>query len=103
MLFFPQIAPFERRVCFRMAAVGFFALALLVCAVLLLVAAEWPRIVGRLGEASERRGARARSRRKERFTVIEGEGDGADEFAASVERDLANLPVIGEHDDRSRR
>ena len=78
---------------------GTVAIVLLACAVLLVVAAEWPRISGRLGaDARERR---SRSRRKERLTVIEGEG--ADDFAASVERDLANLPVIEERDDRSRR
>ena len=78
---------------------GIVALVLLACAVLLIVAAEWPRLSSRLGV--EARGKRARRRRKASFTVIEG--DAEDDFAASGERDLANLPVIGEHDDRSRR
>jgi hypothetical protein len=79
--------------------VGILAVILLVAAVVLIAAAEWPRLSGRLG--LEGRSRRQRRRRKASFTVIEGEG--ADDFAASVERDLANLPVIGEPDDRSRR
>jgi hypothetical protein len=80
--------------------VGILAVILLVSAVVLIAAAEWPRLSGRLG--LEARSRRQRRRRKASFTVIEGEG-AADDFAASVERDLANLPVIGEPDDRSRR
>ncbi len=72
---------------------------LLVCAVLLIAGAEWPRLAARFGV--EERGKRQRRKRKASFTVIDG--DGADDFAASVERDLANLPVLGEPDDRSRR
>ena len=78
---------------------GIFAAVLLVAAVLLLAAAEWPRLSARFGV--EARGRRQRRRRKASLTVIEGEG--ADDFAASVERDLANLPVLGERDDRTRR
>jgi hypothetical protein len=82
--------------------VGIFALCLLTLAVLLVLAAEWPRLGGRLG--SDVRAARSRARRKRGFTVVEGEGDDdREDFAASVERDLANLPVIGERDDKSRR
>ena len=79
---------------------GLFAVVLLVSAVLLLVAAEWPRLSGRLG--ADARASRTRRRRKSELTVIHGDGED-DDFAASVERDLANLPVIGERDDRSRR
>ena len=74
---------------------------LLVCAVLLVVGAEWSRVSARLG--TDARASRARRRRKERLTVIEGEREPDDDFAASVQRDLANLPVIEERDDRSRR
>lgn len=82
--------------------IGILAFVLLVCAVALLVAAEWPRLATRVG--SDARTSRSRRRRKERLTVIDGEGEGQDEdFAASVERDLANLPVTGEPDDRTRR
>jgi hypothetical protein len=85
-----------------MTAVGIFAVVLLACAVLLLVAAEWPRLTARFGTASRTR--RVRGRRKAHLTVIDGDAvTDDDDFAASVERDLANLPVIGERDDRSRR
>jgi hypothetical protein len=84
-----------------MRHVGPIALVLLACAVLVLVGAEWPRLGSRLGGGAW--AARARRRKKQRFTVIEGEEGESDEFAKSVERDLDNLPVIGEHDDRSRR
>ncbi len=83
-----------------MRAMGIFALALLICAVLLVVAAEWPRVSARVGP--EARETRARRRRKGQLRVIDGEGEDED-FAASVERDLANLPVTGEPDDRTRR
>ena len=78
-----------------------FALVMLTFAVALVVAAEWPRLSARFG--GERRAQRARERRKRELTVIEGEGDAQDDFAASVERDLAQLPVIEERDDWSRR
>ena len=77
-----------------------FALVLLGLAVLLLAAAEWPRLSAALG--TDARARRVRRRRKAGLTVIEGRGED-DDFAASVERDLANLPVIEERDDRSRR
>ena len=82
-----------------MTAVGWFAIALLVCSVLLVVVAEWPRLSGRFG--SEARAGRSRQRQKQKLTVIQGDVD--DDFAASVQRDLANLPVIEERDGRSRR
>jgi hypothetical protein len=83
----------------RMSGVDVLAIVLLACVVVLVGAAEWPRLSGRLG--AERRTEKRRARRKQRFEVIDGEG--GDDFAASVERDLANLPVIEERDDRSRR
>jgi hypothetical protein len=78
---------------------GIFALVLFVCAVALIVGVEWPRLSARLG--ADARETRARRRRKGQLTVIEGEGED-DDFAASVERDLANLPVLEERDDRTR-
>lgn len=77
---------------------GLLAIVLLACAVLLVIGAEWPRLSARLG--ADARLARTRARRKQRLTVIEGDSD---DFARSVERDLENLPVVGEFDDRSRR
>jgi hypothetical protein len=84
-----------------MGSVGIFGFVLLTLAVLLVIGAEWPRLAGRLG--GDGRSSRARRRRKAKLTVVEGQGDDREDFAASVERDLANLPVIEERDDRSRR
>ena len=76
---------------------GVLALILLGCAVLLVLAAEWPRVSGRFeGLRSER----SRTRRKRRLTVVEGGED--EDFAASVERDLANLPVLDQRDEERR-
>jgi len=82
-----------------MGYVGWIAIALLATAMLVVVGAEWPRLSEHVGGGWKERKKR---KRKRGLTVIEGEGDG-DDFAKSVERDLANLPVIGESDDRSRR
>jgi hypothetical protein len=85
-----------------MGGVGIIAIVLLACAVLVLVGAEWPRLSERFGGRAWN--ARARRKQKERLKLIHGEEEEADEeFAKSVERDLANLPVIGERDDRSHR
>ena len=84
-----------------MRDVGWIAIVLLGCAVLALLGAEWPRLSERFG--SRAWNARSRRKRKKQLSLIRGEREGDDEFAKSVERDLANLPVIGERDDRSRR
>lgn len=88
-----------------MGFVGLFAAVMLTCAVLLLALAEWPRLAARFGPA-EREPKVQRRRRRRRgapdLTLVHGDAE-HDEFAASVERDLANLPVIEERDDRSRR
>jgi hypothetical protein len=76
--------------------VSWLYIALLAVAVLLVAGAEWPRLDERFGAEPRRR--RQRARRKANLRVIRN--DEADEFAASVERDLANLPTI---DDRERR
>jgi hypothetical protein len=76
--------------------VGWLYIALLAVAVVLVAGAEWPRLEQRFGGDSRRR--RQRARRKASLRVVRD--DEADEFAASVERDLANLPTI---DDRERR
>ena len=76
-------------------------IALLAVAVVLVAGAEWPRLGERFGVDSRRR--RQRARRKAGLRVIRGdEADEADEFAASVERDLANLPTIDDRERRSR-
>ena len=74
-------------------------IALLAVAVLLVAGAEWPRLGARFGSDSRRR--RDRARRKQNFRVVRDD-DEADEFAASVERDLANLPTIDDRERRSR-
>ncbi len=68
---------------------------LLACAVAIFVAAEWPRIDALVGP--DRRRRRARAKAKEKFRVVETESD---DFAASVQRDLENLPTIEERDRR---
>jgi hypothetical protein len=75
--------------------VSWLFLVLLACGIAVLAAAEWPRIGPRLGV--ERRGRRARARRKAKLKVVRSESD---EFVASVQRDLENLPTIEEHDTR---
>lgn len=83
---------------------GWIAIALLVATVLLVIGAEWPRLSERVGSPAWAR--RSRRRRKERLTLIQGDEHPAtedDDFVKSVERDLADLPVIEEHEDRPRR
>jgi hypothetical protein len=85
-------------------SVGVVALVLIACAVGLVLGAEWPRLAGRVARA-ERRGPVRRKRRrgKGELTLVESEPGDAGEFERSVARDLENLPVLGEPDDRSRR
>jgi hypothetical protein len=75
--------------------VSLFALVLLACAVLVLVGAEWPRLRARFGGDARRR--RDRARRKAALRVVTSDED---DFAASVQRDLANLPTIEEREER---
>ncbi|HVU78420.1 MAG TPA: hypothetical protein VHC67_12610 [Gaiellaceae bacterium] len=59
-------------------------IVLLVAAIALLAAAEWPRLV--------RRTPKPGKARKRHLRVVEPESDPA-EFQRAVERDLANLPT----------
>jgi hypothetical protein len=72
-------------------------IALLVLAIAVVIGAEWPRLArrfeARLGPDARRR--REREKRKQTFHVVPND---ADDFAASVERDLARLPTIEEKD-----
>jgi cell division protein FtsL len=70
-------------------------IVLLSCAVAVVIAAEWSRVNGLFG--AEARRQRERNKRKATFRVIRTEEE---EFAASVERDLAELPTIEEKDRR---
>ena len=71
-------------------------IVLLVLAVAVVIGAEWSR-VGRIVGADARR-QHERKRRKATFKVIRSEEE---EFAESVQRDLAELPTIEEKDRRS--
>jgi hypothetical protein len=76
--------------------VSLVGIALLVAAVLLLCAMEWPRIA-RIVPGMKT--PRKRRRRKTHLRVVQND-DESDEFARSVQRDLANLPTIDERDRR---
>jgi hypothetical protein len=77
--------------------VGWLWIGLLACAVAVLAAAEWPRLPTRFGWEGRR--ARSRARRKAEFRLLKPEDDDdSDEFAASVERDLAKLPTTNDRD-----
>ena len=68
---------------------------LLAVALAVLVAAEWPRLDRWFG--LEARRSRERARRKQNLKLIRSE-ESLEEFAASVQRDLSNLPTIDERD-----
>ena len=75
-------------------------IVLLALALVVLAGAEWQRLsgmggFGRLG--GEARDARARQKRKANLKLIRSESE---EFAESVQRDLADLPTIEEKDRR---
>ena len=74
---------------------GWVWILLLACAVAVLVAAEWPRLQARAG--LEERRKKWRRRRQPDLRIIHGEDD-PEEFAASVERDLAQLPTTNDRD-----
>ena len=67
--------------------------ALLALAVAALIGAEWPRFSSRYGNDARRR--RERTKRKSQLKLLRTE---TEEFAASVERDLDQLPTIEESD-----
>jgi hypothetical protein len=75
--------------------VGWLYVSLLTLAVAVLVGAEWPRLGTRFGLEARRR--RDRARRKENLKLLRNE---TDEFAESVQRDLAKLPTTEETDRR---
>jgi hypothetical protein len=77
--------------------VGWVWIVLLALAVAVLIAAEWPRLAGRTGLAWTR--WPRRRQRPSHLRVIDAESDlDSDEFAASVERDLAQLPTTRDRD-----
>jgi hypothetical protein len=81
----------------KIERVSWLYIALLALAVALVAGAEWPRLEERFGAETRRR--RERTRRKESLRLVRSDSD---DFAASVERDLANLPTIDETERRER-
>jgi hypothetical protein len=83
------------------SGVSVAGIVLLAFAIVLLAAVEWPLISRRLGFSGRGRSlGRLRTPRKPRarhLRVVEDDDDPGD-FARSVERDLAQLPTIDEHD-----
>ena len=76
---------------------SWLSVALLVCAVIAVVGAEWPRLTRNFGLEARRR--RERTRRKSQLKLLRTpEQSDTDEFAASVQRDLSQLPTIEERD-----
>jgi len=76
-----------------MRSVSWLFIGLLACAVVVLVAAEWPKLLDRAGARARRQ--RQRAKRKAQLKLLRTESD---EFAASVQRDLERLPTIEERD-----
>jgi len=77
--------------------VSAFAVVLLIAAAALVAGAEWPRLGRRFG--SDARRERDRAKRKKQLRVVTPDSE---EFARAVERDLASLPTIDEHDAKRR-
>jgi hypothetical protein len=73
--------------------VSWLSVALLACAVVAVIGAEWPRLGERLGLEARRK--RERAKRKSQLKLLRTESD---DFAASVERDLEQLPTLEDFD-----
>ncbi|HEY5295636.1 MAG TPA: hypothetical protein VIJ70_09205 [Gaiellaceae bacterium] len=74
-------------------------IVLLVAAAVLVVAVEWPRLAPRAHLEGVRAPNMRRRRHKARLHVVsDDDDDDPDDFARSVERDLAALPTIDERD-----
>jgi len=73
-------------------------IVLLALAATLVVAAEWKRLGAAIGADARRR--REREKRKASLRLVRSDDE---EFVASVERDLANLPTIEERETGQRR
>lgn len=70
-------------------------IVLVALAVALVIAAEWSRVQAAVGADARKR--REREQRKASLRLIKTDDE---EFVASVERDLAELPTIDERDRR---
>jgi hypothetical protein len=76
--------------------VSWLSIALLLCAVAVVIGAEWPRLSERLGIEARRK--RERAKRKAQLKLLRSD---TDDFAASVERDLEQLPTLEDFDRRN--
>jgi hypothetical protein len=76
--------------------VSWLSIALLLCAVAAVIGAEWPRLSERLGIEARRK--RERAKRKAQLKLLRND---TDDFAASVERDLEQLPTLEDFDRRN--
>ena len=85
----------------KIGIVSWLYIALLALAIAVVVGAEWPRLESRLAArvGVDARRKRERAKRKASLRVVQHTD--ADDFAASVERDLAQLPTIEETDRRN--
>ncbi|HEY8726011.1 MAG TPA: hypothetical protein VIL91_04835 [Gaiellaceae bacterium] len=72
---------------------GWPMIALLIGTIAAVIGAEWPRLSGRFGNEARQR--RERMERKSQLKLLKTD---TEEFAASVERDLNELPTIEETD-----
>ena len=81
-----------------LAAMSPIAVILLAAAIAIVAACEWPRLGGRLG-IPKRESRTAKRRSKANLRVVTSDHE---EFARSVERDLAALPTIDEQDAKRR-
>jgi len=79
-----------------MLGVSWLSLGLLICAIALVIGAEWPRLDERLGLEARRK--RERAKQKSQLRLLRSDSD---DFAASVERDLDQLPTIEDYDRRN--
>ena len=75
---------------------SWLSVALLGLAVLAVIGGEWPRLEQRFGLEALRK--RKRARRKAQLRLLRGSD--SDDFAASVERDLEQLPTLEDFDRR---
>lgn len=75
---------------------SWLSVALLACAVVAVIGAEWPRLGEKVGLEARRK--RERAKRKSQLKLLRTESD---DFAASVERDLEQLPTLEDFDRRN--
>jgi hypothetical protein len=78
--------------------VSWLSIALLAAAVVILIGAEWPRLNSRFGAGARKRRKIRRGKERLRLVRTEPMRSESEEFAASVERDLEQLPTIEERD-----